>query len=384
MAGSTRRTRHCRPFLRTTLVAQPAAEVAGAPEGAAPEAAPAKVDLWRAPAAVLYDNGPLVTDPGAGAGGADASGIQTALGNSTYGFGHAVSSGFRVADDFTVPAGGWTIDQITFFAYQTGSTTTSTMNALNVRIWDGPPNAGGSVIWGDTTTNRLASSVFSNIYRVLDTGLTNNQRPVMADVATVGVFLPAGTYWVDWQTGGTLASGPWAPPVTIVGQTAKPGANGLQYDPAAGTWNPLIDTGASAVQDLPFIVEGTAGAGEPCSVPSDIPWLTVTPANGATAPGGATPVQLDFDATALSPGIYTGNLCITSNDPDPGPGNETDLVIVPITLEVNPPTAVVLTDLAAGVEQMPAPLAGLPLATLPAAAAAALGAAFVWRRKRDQ
>ena len=74
---------------------------------------------------------------------------------------------------------------------------------------------------------------------------------------------------------------------------------------------------------------------------------------------------------------------MTSNDPDPGPGNGTDLVIVPVTLTVRPPTAVALTDLAAGVEQMPAPLSGLPLATLPAAAAAALGAAFVWRRNRD-
>ncbi|MEI2690136.1 MAG: hypothetical protein V9H69_10695 [Anaerolineae bacterium] len=118
--------------------------------------------------------------------------VQTGLGNSTYGFGHAVSSGFRVADDFTVPAGGWNVASITFFAYQTGSTTASTINAVNVRIWDGPPNAGGTVIWGDTTTNRLASSAWSNIYRVLDSALTNSQRPIMADVATVGTFLPAG------------------------------------------------------------------------------------------------------------------------------------------------------------------------------------------------
>src|SRR5512143_645082 len=52
---------------------------------------------------VLYNNGPIVTHPGGGAGGADASALQTALGMGTYGFGHAVSSGFRVADDFTVP-----------------------------------------------------------------------------------------------------------------------------------------------------------------------------------------------------------------------------------------------------------------------------------------
>ncbi len=85
------------------------------------------------PAAILYDNGPLTTHPGGGAGGANASAVQTALLSSTYGFGHAISSGFRVADDFTVPAGGWNISTITFYAYQTGSTTTSTINNVNLR-----------------------------------------------------------------------------------------------------------------------------------------------------------------------------------------------------------------------------------------------------------
>ncbi|MDI9630887.1 MAG: hypothetical protein QM311_05455, partial [Acidobacteriota bacterium] len=184
------------------------------------------------PEAVLYDNGPLVTHPGGGAGGADASALQTTLGMANYGFGHAVSSGYRMADDFTVPAGGWTITTITFFAYQTGSSTTSTINHVNLRIWDGVPGASGSnVVFGDTTTNRLAGSSFSNIYRVLDSGLGDSARPIMADVVTVNQFLPAGTYWLDWQSGGTLSSGPWAVPVTIAGQTQKPGANGLQWDP---------------------------------------------------------------------------------------------------------------------------------------------------------
>lgn len=51
------------------------------------------------------------------------------------------------------------------------------------------------------------------------------------------------------------------------------------------------------------------------------------------------------------------------------------------TVTVQSPTAATLADLAAGVDRMPAPL-DLPLAALPAAAAAVLGAAFIWRRKR--
>jgi hypothetical protein len=219
-----------------------------------PAASPAAFN----PAAVLYDNGSLVTHPGGGAGGANASAVQTGLGNSTYGFGHAISAGLRMADDFTVPAGGWNISTITFYAYQTGSSTTTTINNVNLRIWDGQPGA-SNIVFGDDTTNRLAGSSFSNIYRVLDTGLLDTARPIMADVVTVNTILPAGTYWLDWQTGGTLASGPWAPPVTILGQTGKPGANGQQFN--AGAWGPAIDTGASAVQDFPFVIEGASAQG---------------------------------------------------------------------------------------------------------------------------
>ncbi len=77
---------------------------------------------------------------------------------------------------------------------------------------------------------------------------------------------------------------------------------------------------------------------------------------------------MTFDSAGLPVGTYTGQLCIRSNDPDNGPGNETNLVVVPVTLTVPPPTAVTLSDLAASSEQAQAPLpvSGLPLAALPA------------------
>ncbi|MBI4917884.1 MAG: hypothetical protein HY825_18745 [Acidobacteria bacterium] len=200
-------------------------------------------------ASVLYDNGPLVTHPGGGAGGADVSALQTALGMTTYGAGNQVSAGNRVADDFTVPAGEtWTLDQVSFFEYQTGSTTgTSTFTAFNYQIWNGAPNGGGAVIWGDTTTNRLASSAWSNIYRVLDTTMADTTRPIMANVCTGWAVLPTGTYWIDWQAAGSLASGPWQPAITILGQTTT--GNALQYTTTAGAWAALTDVGT---QGLPF------------------------------------------------------------------------------------------------------------------------------------
>lgn len=139
----------------------------------------------------------------------------------------------------------------------------------------------------------------------------------------------------------------------------------------------VVSTKISGVSGrfIEYVVLQTA-----CSNPADIPWASTSPITGTTTAGNATDVTVTLDSTGLLPGIYTGNLCILSNDPDAGPGNETELVVVPLTLVVEAPTAVTLSDITA--TQAPLPLAGLPLAALPAAVSVALGAAYVLRRRR--
>ena len=231
-------------------------------------------------AQVLYDNGPLVTNPGAGVGGANASALQTALGLTVFGFGAQQLNANRIADDFTVPAGStWNITTITLYSYQTGATT-PTINGVNLQIWNGPPSDPlSTVVYGDTTTNRLSTTspvVMSNIYRTLDTNLLAADRRAQTVTADVNTSLPAGTYWLDWQFNGTLASGPWQPPVSIVGQTGKPGANGKQS--LAGVWGDLLD--GTFIQDAPFIINGTGGGGgggcyANCDGSSAVPFLNV-------------------------------------------------------------------------------------------------------------
>jgi hypothetical protein len=209
---------------------------------------------WQWGRAVLHDNGPLVTNPGGGSGGADISELQTAIGMGTYGFGHQVSAGNRIADDFdVVDAAGWHIDTITFFAYQTGAPTSGTITAVNLQIWDNVPGT-GTVVWGDDTTNVMTSTGWTNIYRVLDTAPTDTQRAIMANVVTVNVDLPQGTYWLDWQSDGSLSSGPWAPPITILGQTTT--GNAMQYTTTNGFWDVVVDGGTGTGQGFPFIIEG--------------------------------------------------------------------------------------------------------------------------------
>jgi len=210
------------------------------------------------PDAMLYDNGPAFNTPGGHVSGADLSLLETALGMNTLGAGHQFTLGYRMADDFTVPAGEtWTIDSLVFYAYQTNSTTTSTITGVYFQIWDGDPSAGGTIVWGDLTTNRLSNTYWSNIYRGSDN--VSTARPIMRNVCgTSGLVLTEGTYWIDWSTDGSLTSGPWAPPIAILGQTTT--GNALQYTTA---WAPFLDSGTSTPQGLPFEIWGTGGGGGP-------------------------------------------------------------------------------------------------------------------------
>ena len=202
---------------------------------------------------ILYNNGPLVNSPGTGAGGADESVLFTPL--TTYGFGAQQTAGNSVADDFIVPpGGGWDPTKFTFYTYQTGGGSgASTITGLYFRIYNGDPTAGGTIIWGDLTTNRMTATSWSNIYRTLAVGGATDRAIMKVEATVTGLHLPAGTYWIEYQFTGTLASGPWAPPITITGTNVT--GNGKQN--IAGTWGNLMD--GTYQQGLPFLIEGPGG-----------------------------------------------------------------------------------------------------------------------------
>ena len=204
---------------------------------------------------VLYENGPLVTVPGGGFGGADICELQKSLSMDTYGFNNDFTSTFRIADDFIVPPGEiWTIDSITLYGYQTDSGTTSPLNGAYFQIWNGSPESVSSqVIWGNLTTNRMSSTGWTGIYRVSDTSVNDTKRPIMYIQSDVDITLTAGTYWIDWTINGAGSSGPWQPPITILGKTTT--GNAIRN--TAGNWFPAMDDGTYTPQGCPFLIEGT-------------------------------------------------------------------------------------------------------------------------------
>lgn len=298
---------------------------------------------------LLYDSGPLLNSPGTGANGASESLVQTGLGLATLGFDHNQPTNRSVADDFAVSAaGGWRVNQLAFWMYEENSGITSSISSTVYRVWNGSPTGGGSIIYGDLTTNRLVSASFANLYRALDTSTTNAQRAVMRVVAsgTTTLTLPAGTYWLDWAADGSPSfPGPFIPPMTRNGLPLT----GNALTRTNTTWLPAFDAGTNTQQGFPFQLYGYPLSAR-CTNPTDMPWLTLSgQVSGSVASGANAALSVGFNTAGLTIGnTYTGTLCFLSNDP------ARQLTEVPVTLTVvNLPPALGLNTTSFTVFQSP-------------------------------
>lgn len=191
--------------------------------------------------ATLWDNGGFETQPG-------LSILNTAGGESVFGFGSQTTANNSVGDDFTVSGGGWNVTQLTFFGYQTGMTTSaSTFTSYNWTIYAG---AIGNTANPVANGSGLDSSVWTGVYRVTDTAPTGTTRPIYANSINVSVNLADGQYWVAWNAAGSLASGPWANPVAPTPAVT----NGVQSI-AGGAYAAVLN-GTVLGAEFPFIIRG--------------------------------------------------------------------------------------------------------------------------------
>ena len=192
----------------------------------------------------------------------------------------------------------WTLSNMHWFTYQTGSTTTPTITSINVRIWSGSPLGGGTVLAGDTTTNRLTGAVWSGVYRVTATTLTNSQRPIMdctVDMSWAPPLAP-GTYYVDVQTGGTLASGPWANPTAPAAQGGPD--NGQQFNGTAWVLTADAPPGNGLPQDFPFTLAGDDGVS---TCPASLTYCTALNSSSGCVPA----ISSTGVASLGSPTLFT-------------------------------------------------------------------------------
>lgn len=194
---------------------------------------------------LLFINGPLTND-------GNLSIMESSLGMNTYGKNANLSEGYRVADDFSILLKS-DISSIDVYTYQTGTNPPSITKAY-IQIWDGDPSQSGSVIWGDTQTNRLNSVEDTGAFRVIDTDTGNTERKIQkVTVNTDGLTLDPGTYWLDYSFEGSGSSGPWVAPLVVMGETHV--GNAINY--IGGAWQPSVDSGTNDPMGFPFEIYGT-------------------------------------------------------------------------------------------------------------------------------
>ena len=214
---------------------------------------------WNTPAGTtqparlnLFNQADMVTHPGSGYNGADVSALYG--GQGTYGPNASASSKFWLADDFTLTGAAF-IREMEFYAYQTGSSTTSSFTGCYVSIYDTEPLDSTAVpVWTSDTISCMTSTSWTGIYRTGATAFTDTTRPIMRIVAGINTTLPAGDYWVSVCFTGSLSSGPWGVPRAILGEVST--GNAIQYLPSEGTWGPWQDGTSLEQLGMPFIVRG--------------------------------------------------------------------------------------------------------------------------------
>jgi hypothetical protein len=159
--------------------------------------------------AQLWNNGGMVTHPGAGPGGVDVSMASQIDPPSTAG--SNVRDTFRLADNFVVTGPGWIVNSIRTYGYETNAVTPGWTGG-SLRIWNAEPGTmGASVIFDQTYTSGQMGVTYTNINRVFHgaANISNTARRIHAiNFGTGNLVLNPGTYWIDWNvTGGASGWG---------------------------------------------------------------------------------------------------------------------------------------------------------------------------------
>lgn len=146
-----------------------------------------------------------------------------------------------------------------------------------------------------------------------------------AQLEAIGVAYNSGN--TGGNTGCTYAV---TVPTATTGPTVDVGPASLEASADAGTsTTAALTIGNTGSADLDWNID-TADAAT-CATPSTVAWIGFAPASGTVATGAADAnVVVTFDATGLTTGTYSTNVCVHSNDAAHA------VVAVPVTFTVTP------------------------------------------------
>lgn len=258
------------------------------------------------PAQVIYENGPLVTHPGGGTGGADLSALQVGapFTMDLLGSGAQFAAGNSLADDFAVN-GVMSITDIEVYGYLTGNPA-PVVTLVTVAVYGGgPPSTTGTVVTGSPAwgTNLVGLSGYTVATTATNTYRASSATPLDANrrVQAIKVTLPAplvlttGVYWLRFGYTGVN----FTPPISVLGEPVT--GNALQ-NTTAGGWLNAQDIGPAAApvpvpyqQGFPFKLYGTSA-----TVPGSVTALTLPSCGTTTIAVKGAPVLGGLLRTTLS------------------------------------------------------------------------------------
>jgi hypothetical protein len=237
-----------------------------------------------------------------------------------FGFGARQNLDIRLADQFYTHQ-SVEITEFHLYGYKFESGLESPFDAAIFQIWDEMPSDTGAPIFGDNSTNTLFATSWFSGWRVPESELTNEQRPIMELRVSPAVHgslqLNEGMHWIDFSYFSEETGPLFSPPIATNGSTTT--GDALQFSIDDGGWNPLVDfEGTNTPQGLPFRVIGLLRkppGSKTCEDPSAISWLETSATHGSIEGQGNDSSTLTLSTATLAPGLYQATLCLYSNSP---------------------------------------------------------------------
>jgi len=150
------------------------------------------------------------------------------------------------------------------------------------------------------------------------------------DISEMGLNIADGSVYIGVEWDATAVSG------LFVASDESGGTFADGYAYSSATWAPITDTPDFADYKSLLVRAIEESAGEPgvgCDAPSNVAWLSATPASGTINGVGSMDVTVKASAAGLDVGTYQAVLCVNTNDLG-HPRFE-----IPVTFDVTPNVA---------------------------------------------